>query len=75
MFAIYAPEEQAFPSKQQHGRLESHTKHRTKFFFLRLFSGFWIGYIDGKTTLLLEMLRASGFPSQQLWEIERANRR
>jgi GrpB-like predicted nucleotidyltransferase (UPF0157 family) len=33
------------------------------------------GYVDGKTTLLLEMLRASGFPSQQLWEIERANRR
>jgi hypothetical protein len=33
------------------------------------------GYVDGKTTLLLEMLRASGFPPQQLWEIERANRR
>jgi GrpB-like predicted nucleotidyltransferase (UPF0157 family) len=33
------------------------------------------GYIDGKTTLLLTMLRASGFSSEQLREIERANRK
>ena len=33
------------------------------------------GYIDGKTTMLLTMLRATGFPPEQLREIERANRK
>jgi GrpB-like predicted nucleotidyltransferase (UPF0157 family) len=33
------------------------------------------GYIDGKTTMLLTILRATGFPLEQLREIERANRR
>jgi GrpB-like predicted nucleotidyltransferase (UPF0157 family) len=33
------------------------------------------GYIDGKTTMLLTMLGASGFPPEQLREIERANRK
>lgn len=33
------------------------------------------GYVDGKTTLLLTMLRATGFPLEQLVEIERANRK
>jgi GrpB-like predicted nucleotidyltransferase (UPF0157 family) len=33
------------------------------------------GYIDGKTAMLLTMLRATGFPPEQLQEIERANRK
>jgi GrpB-like predicted nucleotidyltransferase (UPF0157 family) len=33
------------------------------------------GYIDGKTTMLAEMLRATGFPPEQLREIEKANRK
>ena len=33
------------------------------------------GYIDGKTTMLLTMLRATGLPPEQLREIERANRK
>jgi GrpB-like predicted nucleotidyltransferase (UPF0157 family) len=33
------------------------------------------GYIDGKTTMLLTMLRATRFPPEQLREIERANRK
>jgi GrpB-like predicted nucleotidyltransferase (UPF0157 family) len=32
-------------------------------------------YIDGKTTLLLTMLRATGFPAEQLRQIERVNRK
>jgi GrpB-like predicted nucleotidyltransferase (UPF0157 family) len=32
------------------------------------------GYVDGKTDMLLRILRAAGFPSAQLKEIERANR-
>jgi GrpB-like predicted nucleotidyltransferase (UPF0157 family) len=33
------------------------------------------GYVDGKTTLLLTMLRATGFPPEQLRKIERGNRK
>jgi GrpB-like predicted nucleotidyltransferase (UPF0157 family) len=33
------------------------------------------GYIDGKTTMLLTILRATGFPPEQLREIESANRK
>jgi GrpB-like predicted nucleotidyltransferase (UPF0157 family) len=33
------------------------------------------GYVDGKTPMLLTMLRATGFPPEQLREIERANRK
>ena|ERR1700740_280950 len=33
------------------------------------------GYVDGKTTMLLTMLRATGFPPEQFREIERANRK
>jgi len=32
-------------------------------------------YIDGKTTMLLTMLRAAGFPAEQLRQIERVNRK
>ena len=32
-------------------------------------------YIDGKTTMLVSMLRATGFPEDQLRQIERANRK
>jgi GrpB-like predicted nucleotidyltransferase (UPF0157 family) len=32
-------------------------------------------YIDGKTTMLLKMLRATGFPPEQLRQIERVNRK
>ena len=32
-------------------------------------------YIDGKTTMLLTMLRATGFPAEQLQQIERVNRK
>jgi GrpB-like predicted nucleotidyltransferase (UPF0157 family) len=32
-------------------------------------------YIDGKTTLLLTLLRATGFPAEQLQQIERVNRK
>jgi GrpB-like predicted nucleotidyltransferase (UPF0157 family) len=32
-------------------------------------------YIDGKTTMLLTMLRATGFPAEQLRQIERVNRK
>jgi GrpB-like predicted nucleotidyltransferase (UPF0157 family) len=33
------------------------------------------GYIDGKTAMLLTMLRSSGFSPEQLREIEQANRK
>jgi hypothetical protein len=33
------------------------------------------GYIDGKTTMLLTMLRATGFPPEQFREVERANQK
>jgi GrpB-like predicted nucleotidyltransferase (UPF0157 family) len=33
------------------------------------------GYIDGKTTMLLTILRAGGFPPERLREIESANRK
>lgn len=33
------------------------------------------GYIDGKTTMLLTMLQATGFPPEQLREIEPANQK
>ena len=33
------------------------------------------GYVDGKTDFLLRILRAAGFPSVRLAEIERANRK
>jgi GrpB-like predicted nucleotidyltransferase (UPF0157 family) len=32
-------------------------------------------YIDGKTDMLLSILRATGFPSEHIREIERANRK
>jgi GrpB-like predicted nucleotidyltransferase (UPF0157 family) len=32
-------------------------------------------YIDGKTTMVLIMLQATGFPAEQLRQIERANRK
>jgi GrpB-like predicted nucleotidyltransferase (UPF0157 family) len=32
------------------------------------------GYVDGKTDLLLRILRAAGFPSRWLTDIERSNR-
>jgi GrpB-like predicted nucleotidyltransferase (UPF0157 family) len=32
-------------------------------------------YIDGKTDMLLTILRASGFPPEHIGEIERANRK
>jgi GrpB-like predicted nucleotidyltransferase (UPF0157 family) len=32
-------------------------------------------YIDGKTTMLLKMLRATGFPPEHLRQIERVNRK
>jgi GrpB-like predicted nucleotidyltransferase (UPF0157 family) len=33
------------------------------------------GYVDGKTTMLLTILRATGFPPERLLEIEQANRK
>ena len=41
----------------------------------QLFPGDIDSYIDGKTTMLLTMLRAAGFPAEQLQEIERVNRK
>jgi GrpB-like predicted nucleotidyltransferase (UPF0157 family) len=32
-------------------------------------------YIDGKTAMVLKMLRATGFPAEQLRQIERVNRK
>jgi hypothetical protein len=32
-------------------------------------------YIDGKTDMLLSILRGTGFPSEHIREIERANRK